>query len=130
MEEAKEQLLHRHGVLSKLKVKDLPFVAGQHLMRGSEGLTPEDTIEPIMKHGSWGIGFIGLAETLRLLIGKHHGESKEAQELGLKIVTFMRSKCDEFKNKYKMNFSCYATPAEGLAGKFTRLDKKLYGDIP
>jgi ribonucleoside-triphosphate reductase len=71
-----------------------------------------------------------LAETLRLLTGKHHGESKESEALGLKIVGFIRQKCDEYKTKYKMNFSCYATPAEGLSGKFTKLDKKLYGDIP
>ncbi len=125
-----EILFHRHEVLKHLKVKDLPFVAGQHLMRGSEDLTPNDSIEPIMKNGTWGIGYIGLAETLIALIGKHHGESKEAQELGLKIVTHIRHRCDELKEKYSMNFSCYATPAEGLSGKFVIIDKKKFGIIP
>jgi ribonucleoside-triphosphate reductase len=111
-------------------VKDLPFVAGQHLMMGSEKLGAEDTIEPIMKNGSWGIGFIGLAETLKALTGKHHGEDMQSRELGLKIVGRIREKCDEYKKQYKMNFSAYATPAEGLSGKFTRQDKLLFGDMP
>ncbi|ETJ29010.1 Anaerobic ribonucleoside-triphosphate reductase, partial [human gut metagenome] len=71
---AKESLIHRYNVLKNLKVKDLPFVAGQGLMKGSEGLCPDDSIEPILKQGTWGIGFIGLAETLVALVGKHHGE--------------------------------------------------------
>jgi ribonucleoside-triphosphate reductase len=129
IEFAKDQLLHRHKILSKLKVKDLPFVAGQHLMKGSEKLKAEDTIEPIMKNGTWGIGFIGLAETLKALIGKHHGESIEARELGLRIIKHLRQRCDEYKQKYKMNFSCYATPAEGLSGKFTKMDLKQFGPI-
>lgn len=127
---AEEQLLHRFNTLKKLKVKDLPFVAGQHLMVGSENLGPQDSIEPIMKNGTWGIGFIGLAETLKALIGKHHGESKEAQELGIKIITHLRERCDQLTQKHKMNFSCYATPAEGLSGKFTKLDRKFLGEIP
>lgn len=127
---AEKQLLHRFEVLCKLKVKDLPFVAGQHLMKGSENLAPNDSIKPIMLNGTWGIGFIGLAETLKLLTGKHHGESKESQELGIKIITHLRERCDKLTQKHKMNFSCYATPAEGLSGKFTVLDQKFYGDIP
>ncbi|MDR0739862.1 MAG: anaerobic ribonucleoside-triphosphate reductase [Mycoplasmataceae bacterium] len=130
IELAKDQLLHRHDVLKKLKVKDLPFVAGQRLMKGSENLSLEDSIGPIMKNGSWGIGFIGLAETLKSLLGKHHGESEEARELGLKIIGHLRDKCDEYKAKYKMNFSCYATPAEGLSGKFTKQDKVRFGNLP
>ena len=130
IEFAKNQLLHRHKVLMNLKVKDLPFVIGQGLMVGSEKLKPNDSIEPIMKNGSWGIGFIGLAETLKSLVGKHHGEDDEARKLGLKIIGRIREKCDEYKKRYKMNFSCYATPAEGLSGKFTKLDKKFFGDIP
>lgn len=130
IEFAKNQLLHRHKTLMNLKVKDLPFVIGQGLMVGSEKLKPNDSIEPVMKNGSWGIGFIGLAETLKVLTGKHHGEDLEARKLGLKIVGRIREKCDEYKKKYKMNFSCYATPAEGLSGKFTKLDKKFFGDIP
>jgi ribonucleoside-triphosphate reductase len=129
IEQCKNQLLHRYDVVKKLKVKDLPFVAGQHLMKGSEKLKDNDSIEPILKQGTYGIGFIGLAETLKLLTGKHHGESKEAQELGVKIISFLRQKTDELKEKYKLNFSCYATPAEGLSGKFTQLDKKNLGII-
>ena len=126
----KDQLLHRFSILKKLKVKDLPFVAGQHLMVGSEKLNRTDSIEAIMKNGTWAIGFIGLAETLKLLVGKHHGESEKAQKLGLKIVKTIRDNCDKFKKKYHLNFSCYATPAEGLSDKFTVLDEKLYGSIP
>ena len=91
---AKEALLHRYGVLKKLKVKDLPFVAGQGLMKGSEGLGADDSIEPILKQGTWGIGFIGLAETLMALTGNHQGESEESRELGVKIIEFIRSFTD------------------------------------
>lgn len=127
---AKNQLLHRFNILKKLRVKDLPFVAGQKLMKGSENLKPTDSIEPIMKNGTWGIGFIGLAETLKLLTGFHHGESKESQKLGIKIVQTIKNCCDKYKKEYKLNFSCYATPAEGLSGKFTVIDKKMFGNIP
>lgn len=123
-------LLHRHDTLKKLKVKDLPFVCGQGLMKGSENLKPDDNIEPIMKNGTWGIGYIGLAETLTALIGKHHGQSEKARELGLRIVSHIRQKCDEIKKEKSMNFSCYATPAEGLSGKFVQIDRKLFGSIP
>lgn len=126
---AKEALLHRYGVLKKLRVKDLPFVAGQGLMKGSEGLNPEDSIEPILKQGTWGIGFIGLAETLVALLGKHHGESEEAKELGLKIIEIIRSYTDRVSEETQLNWSCYATPAEGLSGKFIKQDKKVYGII-
>ena len=85
MELAKEALLHRYGVLKKLKVKDLPFVAGQGLLRGGEGLSKEDSIEPILKQGTWGIGFIGLAETLVALTGHHHGENADSGSLDLKL---------------------------------------------
>lgn len=123
-------LLHRHDTLKKLKVKDLPFVCGQGLMKGSENLKPDDNIEPIMKNGTWGIGYIGLAETLTALIGEHHGQSEKARELGLKIVSHIRQRCDEIKREKSMNFSCYATPAEGLSGKFVKIDRKLFGSIP
>ena len=123
-------LLHRHDTLKKLKVKDLPFVCGQGLMKGSENLKPDDNIEPIMKNGTWGIGYIGLAETLTALIGEHHGQSEKARELGLRIVSHIRQRCDEIKKEKSMNFSCYATPAEGLSGKFVQIDRKLFGSIP
>lgn len=129
LELAKESLLHRYSVLKKLRVKDLPFVAGQGLLKGSEGLSQEDSIEPILKQGTWGIGFIGLAETLVALTGHHHGESLEARELGVKIVTYIRSFTDRITEETKLNWSCYATPAEGLSGKFIKQDKKIFGII-
>ena len=126
---AKESLLHRYGILKKLRVKDLPFVAGQKLMKGAENLEEEDSIEPILKQGTWGIGFIGLAEALTALTGKHHGESDEARELGVRIVTFMRQYTDKFSQETNLNWSCYATPAEGLSGKFIKKDQKMFGII-
>ena len=125
-----EILMHRYEVLKKLKVKDLPFVCGQGLMKGSEGLSLNDSIEPVMKNGTWGIGYIGLAETLTALIGEHHGQSEKARELGLKIITHIRNRCDQLKAERSMNFSCYATPAEGLSGKFVKVDCRLFGNIP
>ena len=130
IELARKSLLYRYDVLKKLKVKDLPFVAGQHLMKGSENLKSDDSIEPILKQGSWGIGFIGLAETLTALIGKHHGESSFARDLGEQIISHLRNKCDEFKEQDKLNWSCYGSPAEGLSGKFVPEDRKRYGLIP
>lgn len=126
---AKKALLHRYSILKKLKVKDLPFVAGQGLMRGSEDLMPDDSIEPILKQGTWAIGFIGLAETLYALIGSHNGETDEARNLGLKIIKFIREYTDKLVEETQLNWSCYATPAEGLSGKFIKKDKKIYGII-
>lgn len=126
---AKEALLHRYSILKKLKVKDLPFVAGQGLMRGSEDLMPDDSIEPILKQGTWAIGFIGLAEALYALIGSHNGETDEARNLGLKIIKFIREYTDKLVEETQLNWSCYATPAEGLSGKFIKKDKKIYGII-
>ncbi|NYE58764.1 anaerobic ribonucleoside-triphosphate reductase [Carboxydothermus ferrireducens] len=130
MEMGKQQLLHRLSVLKNLKVKDLPFIMGQKIYLGSENLGPEDSILPAIVHGTFSIGFIGLAETLILLTGKHHGESEEAQELGLKIVKAMREKVDEFCEETDLNFALLATPAEGLSGRFTALDRKEFGVIP
>lgn len=84
----------------------------------------------MLRHGTLSIGFIGLAETLVALIGKHHGESEEARNLGLEIVSFMRGRCDELSEKYKLNFTLLATPAEGLSGRFIRMDKEKFGEIP
>lgn len=124
-----EQLMYRYKVLTKLKVKDLPFVAGEGLVLGSEGLDPNDSIEPILKQGTWGIGFIGLAETLIAMMGKHHGESKEALEKAHEIIDFMENWVDYFKEERHLNYSLYATPAEGLSGRFTAIDKRKYGEI-
>ncbi|KOF57784.1 ribonucleoside-triphosphate reductase [Clostridium sp. DMHC 10] len=130
LEIAKESLLDRYNVLKKLRVKDLPFVAGQGLMKGSEGLKPEDSIDPILKQGTWAIGFIGLAEALVALTGHHHGETEEARELGYKIVEYIRRYTDKLIEETHLNWSCYATPAEGLSGKFIVKDKAIFGEIP
>ena len=129
LELAKDSLLHRYDVLKKLRVKDLPFVVGQGLMKGSENLKQDDSIEPILKQGTWGIGFIGLAETLVALVGKHHGENEEARELGVKIVEYIRQYTDRLSEELSLNWSCYATPAEGLSGKFIKQDQKIFGII-
>lgn len=129
MDTCDAQLMHRYEVLKKLKVKDLPFVIGEGLMRGSEGLQPEDTIEPILLNGTWGIGFIGLAETLTAMMGVHHGESEEAYEKAKEIMQFMYDKIAGFKEKHHLNFSLYATPAEGLSGRFVAIDKKKFGEL-
>lgn len=126
---AKESLMHRYNILNRLKVKDLPFVAGQGLMKGSENLKLEDSIEPILKQGTWAIGFIGLAETLVALTGKHHGEDESSRELGIRIVSYIRKCTDKFIEQTHLNWSCYATPAEGLSGKFISQDKKIFGEI-
>ena len=126
---AKEALLHRYEVLKNLKVKDLPFVAGQGLMKGSEGLSNEDSIEPILKQGTFGIGFIGLAEALCALREKHHGEDDISRELGIEIITYIRTFTDKAVEETKLNWSCYATPAEGLSGKFIEKDRKIFGKI-
>lgn len=124
-----EQLLERLEVQGNKKMKNFPFLMGQGVWKGSDELGPEDTLKEVIKQGTLTIGFIGLAECLIALIGKHHGESKEAQELGLKIVSHMRDKMDEATDKYKLNFSLMGTPAEGLSGRFTKIDKKVYGEI-
>ena len=100
------------------------------LWLGSDKLDPDDCVESVINQGTLGIGFIGLAEALIALVGKHHGESEEAQELGLRIVTFMRDKINGFCEKYQHNYSVLATPAEGLSGKFTKRDKKTFGVLP
>lgn len=130
MAKTAEQLYQRFKVQAALKVKDMPFLMGQHLYIGSEKLNPDDRIEEIIKNGTLSIGFIGLAETLTALIGEHHGQSAKAQELGLAIVKFMRDKVNEFAEQYDLNYTLLATPAEGLSGRFVKMDAKLYGKIP
>ena len=129
LEIAARQLNERFNFQKTALKKQFPLLMGA-LWLDSEKLGENDTIEPVINHGTLGIGFIGLAETLIALTGKHHGECAEAQELGLRIVTFMRSKVNEFCETYKHNYSVLATPAEGLAGRFTRFDKKKFGIIP
>ncbi|CAM2757930.1 anaerobic ribonucleoside-triphosphate reductase [Hathewaya histolytica] len=126
---AKESLLHRYDVLKKLKVKDLPFIAGQNLLKGSENLSGDDSIEPILKQGSFAIGFIGLAEALVAITGKHHGEDVESRNLGIDIINYIRDYTDKATEETKLNWSTYATPAEGLSGKFIVQDRKVFGEI-
>ena len=126
---AAKQLDERFNFQKTALKKQFPLLMGA-LWMDSDKLGDNDTIESVINHGTLGIGFIGLAETLIALIGKHHGESAEAQGLGLRIVSFMRSKINEFCETYKHNYSVLATPAEGLAGRFTRADKKKFGITP
>ncbi len=123
------QLLDRFAIQCKKCVKNYPFLMGQGIWIDSDKLSPNDTVEEILKHGTLSIGFIGLAETLISLIGKHHGESEEAQKLGLEIVGHMRDFTDKMSQKYKLNFTLLATPAESLSGRFVNIDKKKYGII-
>jgi ribonucleoside-triphosphate reductase len=123
-----DQLLERYNIIKNFKKKDLPFAMQYYL--GSEGFNNDDTIEPAIKNGTLSMGFIGLAETLILLTGEHHGESTEAQELGKRIVAHMRKRTDEATAKHGLNFTLLATPAEGLSGRFTAIDAKRYGVIP
>lgn len=123
------QLLERFAIQSKKKVRNFPFLMGQGVWLDSEKLGPDDEIGEVLKHGTLSVGFIGLAECLKALIGKHHGESKEAQALGLKIVSHMRARMDEATEQYKLNFSLLATPAEGLSGRFVRMDCERFGKI-
>lgn len=124
-----EQLLERFEIQAKKKVKNFPFLMGQGIWLDSKKLGEEDEVREVLKHGTLTVGFIGLAEALVALIGKHHGESEEAQELGLKIISFMRQKTDEATKKYGLNFSLIATPAEGTSGTFVRKDKKVFGEV-
>ncbi len=124
-----KQLNERYEFQRTALAKQFPLVMSR-LWIGAEELKPEDTIESVINQGTLGIGFIGLAECLIALIGHHHGESEEAQELGLRIVTYMRDRANDFSERYQHNYSILATPAEGLAGKFTKVDRKKYGIIP
>ena len=126
---AAKQLNERFNFQKTALKKQFPLLMGA-LWLDSEKLGENDTIEAVINHGTLGIGFIGLAEALIALCGKHHGESTEAQQLGLRIVTFMKDKVGEFCEKYRHNFSVLATPAEGLSGRFTRGDRKKFGVLP
>ena len=126
---AARQLNDRYNFQKTAFAKQFPLLM-KSLWIGSENLKPNESVESVINQGTLGIGFIGLAECLVALIGKHHGESEEAQELGLKIVTYMRDRVNEFSEKYHHNYSVLATPAEGLAGRFTKFDRKEFGIIP
>lgn len=122
--------LHDRFLFQKTALaKQFPLVMGR-LWNGAEQLRPGDTVEPVINQGTLGIGFIGLAECLIALTGKHHGESDEAQALGLRIVSHLRSRANEFSERYAHNYSVLATPAEGLSGRFTKRDRASFGSIP
>ena len=123
------QLQHRFKIQCTKKGRNYPFLIGQGIWIDSDDLGPDDSIAEILKHGTLSMGFIGLAETLKALIGKHHGESAEAQKLGQEIVGYMRQRMDEESVKTGLNFTLLATPAEGLSGRFVKIDKQLYGEI-
>ncbi len=129
MELVKDQLLERFEIQCSKHSYNFPFLLEQGVWTGGDKLKPSDRLRKILKHGSLTIGFIGLAETLKALIGKHHGESEEARKLGLEIISFMRNKADEFAKKYTLNFTLIATPAEGLSGRFVSIDRAIFGKI-
>lgn len=129
MDVVRDQLLERFEVQCSKHCYNFPFLLGQGVWTNGEKLKPTDRLRKVWKHGSLSTGFIGLAECLKALTGKHHGESEESQKLGLEIIKFMRDKCDENCRKYNLNFTCLATPAEGLSGRFTAIDKAIYGKI-
>lgn len=124
-----KQLVDRLAIISKKRVKNFPFLMGQGVWADSEKLGPNDEIGEILKNGTLSVGFIGLAETLTALTGKHHGQDKTSRILGLEIVSFMREYLDKKSAEMKLNFTLIATPAEGLSGRFVKLDKKKYGEI-
>ena len=125
----RDQLLERFEIQCNKHCYNFPFLIQQGVWTNGEKLGPNDRMRKILKHGSLTIGFIGLAETLKALIGKHQGESEEAQKLGLDIIKFMRKKTDEYSKEYNLNFALIATPAEGLSGRFVNIDKAIYGSI-
>ena len=129
LELVKRQLLDRFEIQARRKVRNFPFLMGQGVWLDSEKLGPDDEIREVIKHGTLSIGFIGLAETLKSLYGAHHGESEEAQAKGVAIIKHMREFCDNAGRECSLNFSLLATPAEGLSGRFTSIDKKRYGVI-
>lgn len=125
-----QQLLDRFEIQASKHVYNYPFLMGQGVWLDSDKLSLQDDLREVLKHGTLSIGFIGLAETLTALYGHHHGESEEMQQKGLKIISYMRDFCDKKSQELTMNFTLLATPAEGLSGRFIRMDQKRYGKIP
>ncbi len=130
MELVFEQLDERFEIQAQKKVRNYPFLMGEGVWMDSEKLSWDDEVREVLKHGTLSIGFIGLAETLVALIGEHHGQSERAQKLGLEIITHMREMCDARSAETKMNYTLLATPAEGLSGRFVRIDRERFGVIP
>lgn len=124
-----DQLIERFEIQARKKVKNFPFLMGQGIWLDSEKLGWDDEIREVLKHGTLTMGFIGLAECLKALTGRHHGESEESQNLGLEIIGYMRRRMDETSKKYGMNFTLIATPAEGTSGRFVKFDRAMFGTI-
>ena len=124
-----EQLDERFEIQARKKVRNYPFLMGEGVWLDSEKLSWDDEVREVLKHGTLSVGFIGLAETLVALIGEHHGQSERAQQLGLKIIGHMRDRCDARSEEKKLNYTLLATPAEGLSGRFVKIDQKRYGKI-
>ncbi|MGI6268282.1 MAG: anaerobic ribonucleoside triphosphate reductase [Acutalibacteraceae bacterium] len=124
-----DQMVDRLAIQAKKKVRNYPFLMGQGLWIDSENLGLDDELGDILKHGTLSVGFIGLAETLKSLLGAHHGESQEARNLGIEIIAHMRNRMDEESKKTGLNFTLLATPAEGLSGRFVKLDREKFGNI-
>ena len=129
MDLVKGQLLQRFECQCSKTKANFKFLLGSHVWLNSEKLEGNTKIRTVLKHGTLSIGFIGLAETLKALIGEHHGESDKAQKLGIEIVKHMRERCDEYTKEYNLNFTCLATPAEGLSGRFVAIDRSIYGKL-
>lgn len=129
LDKTMEQLLDRYEIQASRVARNFPFLMGEGVWMDSDGLGPDDEVREVLKHGTLSIGFCGLAECLVALTGKHHGESEEAQKLGLRIVSYIRDYCDKKSEELGMNVTCLATPAESLAGRLLRADKKEFGEI-
>lgn len=129
LNKAMEQLLDRYEIQASRVARNFPFLMGEGVWMDSDKLSPDDEVREVLKHGTLSIGFCGLAECLVALIGEHHGESQNAQKLGLKIVSYIRDYCDRKSKELGMNVTCLATPAESLAGRLLRADKAKYGVI-
>ena len=124
-----KQLLHRFKIQCSKKVRNYPFLMGQGVWIDSDGLDIDDSVAEVLKHGTLSVGFIGLAETLKAMTGQHHGESEESYQLGLDIIRYMRGRMDKKSAETGLNFTLLATPAEGLSGRFVKIDAKKYGSI-
>ena len=129
MDLVKNQLLQRFECQCSKTRSNFKFLLGSGVWINSEKMDNTTKLRTVLKHGTLSIGFIGLAETLKSLIGEHHGESEKAQKLGIEIIKHMREKCDEYTKEYNLNFTCLATPAEGLSGRFVAIDRSIYGKI-
>jgi len=125
-----DQLMERYKIQAKKHVYNFPFLMGQGVWLDSDKLKEDDEVGEVLKHGTLSVGFIGLAETLVALTGEHHGQSEAAQNLGLEIIGYMRKRMDEATRQTGFNYTLLATPAEGLSGRFVRMDKERYGEIP